>query len=330
VNAVVFAFALATTVQGYGYENWKTTSQLEQVQGSALGKIVSQSAKEPPIMNVTPTSADPDDRNYTTQRIGPSLITKPTMKNQLNTLSFITITVTAFLLTSCKLPESSSPTPQTTQVQCTLPKIDVIADKVNQQTQSKGGLDITVVPALFKSVRADRTTTTQVQPSLPELMLMNQQTQVVVEQNTIPQLKAEPARVVFTVKIHNQLNRVFHGQGSVVQFNVDGKLIPFNNTDYKEFSGGIVPPLNDSDFKISGPPLDLLRDKGTISIFVYDVITATDVAGRATEKQNYTWDFSYTMQVVTENGEVKKTRGLMGIGEYQQIMMQQQRALQNQ
>ena len=40
----------------------------------------------------------------------------------------------------------------------------------------------------------------------------------------------------------------------------------------------------------------MLQDKGTISIFLYDVVTATDVAGNTTEKQNYTWDFSYTMQ----------------------------------
>jgi hypothetical protein len=195
---------------------------------------------------------------------------------------------------------------------------------VNTQTQSKGGLDITIVPALYKAVRADKTTLAQVPPNFGELLLMNQQSQVVAEQDTIPQLKAEPSRVEFTVKIHNQLNRVFHGQGSVVQFNVDGKLIPFNNTDYKEFSGGIVPPLNDADLKIDGPPLNLLHDKGTITIFVYDVATATDAAGNTTEKQNYTWDFSYAMQTITDTAAVQKTRSIMNVGEYQQKMMQQQ------
>ena len=163
---------------------------------------------------------------------------------------------------------------------------------------------------------------------------MNNQTQVVVEQATIPSLIAAPGRVEFTVKIHNQLNRVFHGQGAVVQFNVDGKLIPFNNTDYKEFSGGIVPPLNDGDLKIDGPPLDILKDKGTITIFLYDVVTATDVAGNTTEKQNYTWDFSYTMQTSTDTAAAQRTRGIMDVGRYQQILvqqrMQQQMQLQKQ
>ena len=242
------------------------------------------------------------------------------MKKQLTLFSFLT--VNALLLTGCVTQQASPP--QTTQIQCTIPKIDVIADKVNQQTQSKGGLDITIVPALYKGVRADKTTIRQVQPNFGEVMLMNNQTQVVVEQDAIPQLKAAPSRVEFTVKIHNQLNRVFHGQGAVVQFNVDGKLIPFNNTDYKEFSGGIVPPLNDGDLVIKGPPLDLLKDKGTISIFLYDVVTATDVAGNTTEKQNYTWDFSYTMQTVTDTGGVQRSRKIMNAGEFQQLLMQEQ------
>jgi hypothetical protein len=243
------------------------------------------------------------------------------MNKHLKTLPLITISL--IILNGCVSPQPSAP-PQIAQISCRIPKIDVIADKVNQQTQSKGGLDITIVPALYKGVRADKTTIRQVQPNFGEVMLMNNQTQVVVEQDAIPQLKAAPSRVEFTVKIHNQLNRVFHGQGAVVQFNVDGKLIPFNNTDYKEFSGGIVPPLNDGDLVIKGPPLDLLKDKGTISIFLYDVVTATDVAGNTTEKQNYTWDFSYTMQTVTDTGGVQRSRKIMNAGEFQQLLMQEQ------
>lgn len=259
------------------------------------------------------------------------------MKKQLKIFSFLT--VSAFLLTGCQTEQVSPP--QMTQIQCTIPKIDVIPDKVNTETQSKGGLGITVVPALYKAVRADKTTVEQVQPTFNEhlsLEFQNVQNKVFVEKDTIPQLKAEPNRLVFTVQIHNQLNRVFHGQGAVVQFNVDNKLIPFNNTDYKEFTGGIVPPLNDGNLEIKGPPLDTLKEKGTISIFLYDVVTATDVAGNTTEKQNYTWDFSYTMQTSTDTAAAQKVRELMDVGQYQQIMMQQQmqqhmqqqRALQNQ
>jgi hypothetical protein len=253
------------------------------------------------------------------------------MKKQVKIILFVT--ASAFLLAGCVVPQPTS-TPPTTQISCMIPKIDVIADKVNQVTQSKGGLDITVVPAIYKGVRSDITMIEQVEPTFGESMQLGLvgglQGKVFVEQDTAPQLKAQPGRLIFTVKIHNQLNRVFHGQGAVVQFNVDGKLIPFNNTDYKEFSGGIVPPLNDGDLEIKGPPLDTLQDKGTITIFLYDVVTATDMAGNTTEKQNYTWDFTYTMQQVTDSGAVKKTRGLMDQGQYQQMMIQQQFRLQKQ
>jgi hypothetical protein len=255
------------------------------------------------------------------------------MKSKLKIFSLLT--VSTLLLAGCVAPETSTTPAPTTQISCRIPQIAVIADPVNTPTQSKGGLDITVVPALYKAVRADKTTTQIAQPDFGEQLTLglvggNLQGKVFVEQDTVSQLAAQPGRLIFTVKIHNQLNRVFHGQGAVVQFNVDGKLIPFNNTDYKEFSGGIVPPLNDGDLEIKGPPLDTLQDKGTISIFLYDVVTATDVAGNTTEKQNYTWDFTYTMQTSTDMGSVKKTRELIDVGQYQQIMMQQQMQMQNQ
>jgi hypothetical protein len=237
------------------------------------------------------------------------------------------VAVSEILLSGCGTLQETPPPPQMTQIECTIPQITVIQDKINTETQSKGGLDITIVPALYKAARADRTTVTQVEASIGEQLALvgqNLQNKVYVEQDTTPQLIAEPNRLEFTIKIHNQLNRVFHGQGAVVQFNVDGKLIPFNNTDYKEFSGGIVPPLNDGDLVIYGPPLDTLKDKGTISIYLYDVVTATDVAGNTTEKQNYTWDFSYTMQTSTDTAAAQKSRGLMDVGRYQQMQQQPQ------
>ncbi|HEY5233517.1 MAG TPA: hypothetical protein VIK35_08295 [Verrucomicrobiae bacterium] len=249
------------------------------------------------------------------------------MKKQLKIFSFLT--VSASLLTGCVAPQTSMTPAPTTQLSCRLPQIAIIADTVNTPTQTKGGLDITITPVLYNAVRADKTTFMQVQPNFGEGLLMNLQTQVVVEQVTTPHLVAQPGRLEFNVKIHNQLNRVFHGQGAVAQINVDSKL--FGNTDYKEFSGGIVPPLNENNFIVYGPPLDSLKDKGTMSIFLYDVVTATDEAGNIKDKQNYTWDFTYTMQTSTDTGEMKRSRQIMGVDQYQQMLMQmQQQQMQKQ
>jgi hypothetical protein len=47
---------------------------------------------------------------------------------------------------------------------------------------------------------------------------------VFAERVTSPQLKCDPSRLQFAVRINNKLPRVFRGQGSVVQFNVAGKI----------------------------------------------------------------------------------------------------------
>lgn len=248
--------------------------------------------------------------------------------------NYLLMALLMFALTGCQTPQTSTPA-QPTQISCTIPKIAIVADPVNKETQSKGGLDITVMPALYKGLRIDHTTVTQIPAPLGVQISMGlsgqtSQNSVYVERDTTSELKPSPSRLEFTVKIHNTLNRVFHGQGSVVQFNVDGTLIPFNNTDYKEFTGGIVPPLNDGDFKILGPPLSSLKDKGTITVFVYDVVTQTDVAGNTTEKQNYTWDFTYAMQQVSDSGVDKKEQVTISPADYQQIMMRQNMQQMNQ
>jgi hypothetical protein len=87
--------------------------------------------------------------------------------------------------------------------------------------------------------------------------------------------------------------------------------IPFGNIDYEEFLNGIVPPRNEAEFTIYGPTLDLLPDKGTIGIFLYDVVTATDVAGNTTQKQNYEWYFDCQAKTEEATGEVRTTQGFI-------------------
>ncbi len=234
------------------------------------------------------------------------------------------------MLTGCQTV-SYAPPPQTTQIQCAVPKIERLAE--TPEAQSKGDLEIAMVPSLYKAVRVEKINIKQTQASMGEQVALGltggAQGQVFVEKITSTQLKAQPARLEFTVRINNKLDRVFRGQGSVVQFNVAGKLVPFGNTDYKEFIGGIVPPRNETEFKIYGPTLDMIPGKCTIGIFLYDVVTATDVAGNTTEKQNYEWYFTYTTDHVTDTAEIRVERGLMPIEQYQQYL-RQRRVSQNQ
>ena len=49
-------------------------------------------------------------------------------------------------------------------------------------------------------------------------------------------------------------------------------------------------------------------------------MTATDVAGNVTEKQNYEWYFDYSTKVVEEQAIVRSGQTYMDIGRYQQAL----------
>jgi hypothetical protein len=229
----------------------------------------------------------------------------------------------ACALTACQTANTSQS--NLAQLTCRIPKIAALPE--TKESQEKGGLEIGIVPAIYEAVRAEKVTVRAVEPTWAEqlgLVGQNLNGQVFAEQTTTSQLNTQPRRLQFTVRINNKLSRVFRGQGSVVQFNVGGKLIPFGNTDYKDFIDGIVPPRNETELKIYGPPLEMIPEKGTVGIFLYDVVTATDTAGNITEKQNYEWYFNYATEPVQQTGEAKTVRGLMSIAEFQRLMREQQ------
>ncbi len=230
----------------------------------------------------------------------------------------------ASLMIGCQT--ATPPPAHTTQISCKIPNITPLPETV--PSQEKGGLEITIVPANYKAVRQDKNIITQPEPNLGEALLgpsaERRSTMTFIQQEYIPQLKAQPNRLQFAVRINNKLARVFRGQGSVVQINVAGKLMPINRADYAEFVDGIVPPRNEAELKIFGPALDSIPEKGTIGIFLYDVVTATDTAGNVTEKQNYEWYFKYETTLAEESAETRVTRGWAENSAIQRTQMQNQ------
>lgn len=226
-----------------------------------------------------------------------------------------------FSLAGCVAPPPPAPKP-TVAITTKVPVIVALPE--TKEAQEKGGVEIAVVPVAYQAVKKETTTTKLVAPNFGETLGASiatggkSQSLVLVERTTESHLAVNPPRLAFTVRINNKLNRVFRGQGSVVQVNVDGKMLSFDRIDYKPFTNGIVPPRNEASVSISADALSLLPDKGTIGIFLYDVVTATDVAGNTTEKQNYEWFFSYTTKVVEERVEKIVVRQFMDAAAYQQ------------
>lgn len=211
-------------------------------------------------------------------------------------------------------------------------KVPVVAPlPETREAQEKGGVEIAVVPSSYAAATKQRYSVSPKSPGLGSMIgasLMtagNSRNLLYVEETLTPFLSVEPGRLQFSVRVNNKLSRVFRGQGAVVQFNVGGKLVPFGETDYAEVLNGIVPPRNENTFTIRGPRLDAIPDKSTIGIFLYDVVTQTDVAGNVVEKQNYEWYFDYALKTVEAQADVKVSEAYMDAAGYQMALMKAQK-----
>ena len=239
-------------------------------------------------------------------------------------LTIVCISLCLFALVGCQTPTRQAPAPRMVSISCNLPVVTALPE--TKEAQEKGGIEIAVVPALYTSVRKQRSHTEQVKPPFAALILNdNGKTKVYARLTRTSYLIPEPRRLKFTVRVNNKLSRVFRGQGSVVQINVAGKMVPFGNLDYKEFIDGIVPPRNEAEFSIYGPTLRSLPEKGTIGIFLYDVVTATDMAGNVTDKQNFEWYFDYTTKRVEETAAVQVDEGFLDVPAFQENLREEAR-----
>ncbi|HEX4794647.1 MAG TPA: hypothetical protein VH370_12680 [Humisphaera sp.] len=195
-----------------------------------------------------------------------------------------------------------------------------------KQDQEKGGLEMTVAPVGYQPATHTKTTVAQAQETVGGELMGGHQGKVYVTIDTQTTAQVKPDRLSFLVTINNKMPRVFHGAGTVVQFNVGGRVLAVDQRGYSTLQGAIVPPQQQQQVTIVGPPLSELPAKsGIIGVFLYDVVTQQSDAGVVTEKQNYTWYFDYTMTPQPIEVAAPQNRaGYMPIQEYQRIMAQQQ------
>lgn len=203
-------------------------------------------------------------------------------------------------------------------------KLPVIsAQPETKETQEKGGVEISIAPASYTLASKERRTTTRTTPPLLSLKSSRDQ-QVYVEQVYTSEIGASPNRLKFTVKINNQMPRVFKGAGTIVQFNVGGRLLAVDQSGYAPFLGSIIPPRQEQQIDLYGPPLDVLTsDKGTIGVFLYDVVTGQDQAGAVTEKQNFEWYFDYELQPRSQAVQTRTTEGWLSHQGYMAAVQQE-------
>ena len=191
------------------------------------------------------------------------------------------------------------PPPEIIKVSVKVPTLAPLPE--TKPSQDKGGLKISVAPVHYDVKTVYTYRNRPARPSFKEVFLVTRQPgDIFVERTRIPERVVWPDRLRFTVTISNQMPRVFHGAGIVVQFNVAGKLYAVDNEGYAELRNTIIPPRSEQQVEIYGPMLAALPDKGNMGLFFYDVVTNIDNAGNVTEKQNFEWFYDYSVQLTEE------------------------------
>jgi hypothetical protein len=217
--------------------------------------------------------------------------------------------VAAAVLGGCTVNSGPAVAPVIPTKQVTFKKPVFTPLPETKQSQEKGGITISVTPGNYSEVAETHKDDREVGRSVVRTYTLGgpaTDTPVrEIERTTTQSYRVSPDHVQFLVKISNHLPRVFRPAGAVVQFNVGGKLVSVEQSQYAELANLIVPPRNEAEVHIDGPALSGLGDKATVGLFLYDIITSTDAAGNATEKQNFEWYFNYSTETVTKEVQVR-------------------------
>ena len=116
-----------------------------------------------------------------------------------------------------------------------------------------------------------------------------------------PSVSVSPTQIAFALTLVNNLDRVFRSTGAVISLSVDGRTIAFDQSGILELLSVVLVPRAQAQVTIRGPSLQVLQRSGTISLFVYDVVTAVDAAGNPARRENFAWHYTYTLEPQTES-----------------------------
>jgi hypothetical protein len=193
--------------------------------------------------------------------------------------------------------KKESPQPAIVTLTTAIPSVAALEE--SQQSQSKGGVRITVETETYKALDSMTSMQRDVPPpTFLGLVVIPSPDARYVETTFVPALNVSPSRLSFHVRISNGLPRVFRGSGIAVQFNVAGKISTVDPSGYGDLVNVIVPPRGEQDLMVVGPDVSSIPPQCTVGLFLYDVVTNTDKAGNVTEKQNFEWYFSFKTQSV--------------------------------
>jgi hypothetical protein len=168
-------------------------------------------------------------------------------------------------------------------------------------TQTRGGVSISLSPVTYQ---ARRGLLCQYQPHQALVLFMpagaSKATHQLYREARFEGPVLASDQVLFRFKVLNQMNRVFRGAGSVLQFSVNGQARPVAQEAYIEFLNTLILPREEKEILIKGPATSSLVQGATLGVFLYDVVTKTDDAGNVQGRENFEWYYKVTAKDLTE------------------------------
>lgn len=217
---------------------------------------------------------------------------------------FVLVAFLVAMLAGCAT--TPPPPPETRTIEYGIPEFSYEADA--KPVQKKEGITISLVPVSYTTERKIKIEDGQMRPPPFEIFKdPNKEIIGVFDRAEIPYYVIVPSNLQFALKITNQLDHTLRMAGSVVSYNVDGKIVNVPQENYIEFINSIIPRGQEKETSISGPPISVLKDSGVILITVDDVPTVLDKASKVEKTSNFEWVLTYKMKKESKTETIKIT-----------------------
>jgi len=220
------------------------------------------------------------------------------------------------VLVGCEMMETAPQSTPTTTLRYKLPTLTPV--EPDKQDQEKDGIRISVAPYSY----TPRTLVQSEYRRMPSILIVNDQ--YPAEMRETPSVVVMPEMVGFKVKIYNRLERVLRLAGTVVSFQVAGKMADIPRARYENFLNGIILPRQEAEYELGGPDLAAMPDSATVALLLYDIVTATDAAGNPTQRSNFEFFYTLSRQDKEQEASVKVSRVMLNRGAAALLLQREQ------
>ena len=168
--------------------------------------------------------------------------------------------------------------------------------------QRDGDIVLTIAATVPSCVETVLVGHTERSPSLSETLsdlVSTSETPVFLTRRETSSLSLDRAQMGFQITINNQSERIFRGEGVVIQYIVNGATQTIDVSDYQEMQGMLVAPGQSQTVFIGGFSLLNVSDGATVQVALYDVAVERNPAGETTRRANFEWFFTHSINVIT-------------------------------